>query len=212
MKKIKISHGIREESVVVGNFFNKYESKNPIVKWIMNGFTSNLNELVLRVKPKTINEIGCGEGYWVIHWTNKGYQARGSDFSKTAINLAKINAKNHGVDPSLFKISSIYNLSKKDQADLIICCEVMEHLESPEKALHCLQKITSRFIILSVPNEPLWRFLNLLRGKYFLSLGNTPGHIQHWSRKEFVKLISKNFKILSIKSPLPWTMLLCKKK
>jgi len=212
MNKIKISQGIKEKSVVIGNFFNKYESKNPIVKWIMNGFTSNLNELVSSVSPKTINEIGCGEGYWTIHWSQKGYLARGSDFSKSAISLAKINAKNHGVDTSIFKVSSIYNLSKKDEADLIICCEVMEHLENPEKALLCLQKITSKFIILSVPNEPLWRFLNILRGKYLLSLGNTPGHVQHWSRKEFVKLISENFKVLRIKSPLPWTMLLCKKR
>jgi 2-polyprenyl-3-methyl-5-hydroxy-6-metoxy-1,4-benzoquinol methylase len=212
MNKIRISQGIKEKSVVVGNFFNKYESKNPIVKWIMNGFTSNLNELISIANPKTINEIGCGEGYWVIHWTRKGYEARGSDFSKSAISLAKINAKNHQVNPSIFKVSSIYNLRKKDGADLIVCCEVMEHLESPEKALHCLQKITSKFIVLSVPNEPIWRFLNILRGKYLLSFGNTPGHIQHWSRKEFIKLVSKKFNVIRIKSPLPWTMLLCKKK
>ena len=67
-------------------------------------------------------------------------------------------------------------------------------------------------MIISVPREPIWRFLNLLRGKYIKDLGNTPGHLQHWSSDKFVDLVSNYFEIIEVKKPFPWTMLLCKAK
>ena len=88
----------------------------------------------------------------------------------------------------------------------------MEHLQSPEEALKVLQKVVDGYIILSVPQEPIWCALNLLRGKYISSFGNTPGHIQHWSRKKFIELVAQYFDIVEIKTPFPWTMILCKRK
>jgi hypothetical protein len=52
----------------------------------------------------------------------------------------------------------------------------------------------------------------LLRGKYIKDLGNTPGHLQHWSSDKFVDLVSNYFEIIEVKKPFPWTMLLCKAK
>ncbi|MOA56543.1 hypothetical protein D3C78_1805420 [compost metagenome] len=86
----------------------------------------------------------------------------------------------------------------------------MEHLEHPEQGLQALQRIVGRHLILSVPREPIWCALNLARGKYIGDFGNTPGHIQHWSQKGFISLVSRYFDVLEVKSPLPWTMLLCK--
>jgi 2-polyprenyl-3-methyl-5-hydroxy-6-metoxy-1,4-benzoquinol methylase len=94
----------------------------------------------------------------------------------------------------------------------MICCEVLEHLDEPHTALKALQKVVSNHIIMSVPREPLWRFLNLIRGKYILSAGNTPGHVQHWSRTAFLELVSQYFDVIEIRSPLPWVMVLCRSK
>jgi hypothetical protein len=88
----------------------------------------------------------------------------------------------------------------------------MEHLEQPQRALQALQRITTSDLILSVPREPLWRVLNLARGKYVPALGNTPGHLQHWSRRGFISLASRFFDVVEVVSPLPWTMLHCKPK
>ena len=52
--------------------------------------------------------------------------------------------------------------------------------------------------------------LNLARGKYLTALGNTPGHVQHWSSQAFVKLIERYFEVLDMRRPLPWTMLRCR--
>ena len=210
---MKISGGIEEEGVVVGNAYDKYGSSNPVVKHIMRGFHDALDELVSISQPDSIHEIGCGEGFWVAHWINQGLAARGSDFSEQVIEIARNNALDHGIAQSNFSQKSIYDLkAEADGADLIVCCEVLEHLENPEEALEVLKKIVHGHLLVSVPREPLWRLLNMVRGRYLGSAGNTPGHIQHWSRNSFIDMVQDYFDVAETRSPLPWTMLLCRPK
>lgn len=210
--KIKISNGAQEDGIVVGNVYDKYNSSNPIVKWIMQGFESALSDLIIEASPRSIHEIGCGEGYWVLRWNKQGILARGSDFSSQVIQTAQENALKHAYSPALFESRSIYQLeADRDSADLVICCEVLEHLSQPKAALAALQRIVTQYLIVSVPREPLWCALNLARGKYLSHWGNTPGHLQHWSKPGFVRLISEYFNVVAIKTPLPWTMLLCRR-
>ncbi|WP_369130583.1 class I SAM-dependent methyltransferase [Desulforhopalus vacuolatus] len=208
---MKISGGTQENGIVVGNAYDKYGSKNIFVKWMMTRFELSLSNFVAKAAPQSIHEIGCGEGYWVLQWHKKGLQIRGSDFSKQVIEIAKENAVSRGMSPLLFESRNIYDLNTtQDHADLIVCCEVLEHLEDPPSGLKALQRIVGKHLIISVPREPLWCALNFARGKYINRWGNTPGHIQHWSKKEFIKLVSSYFEVMEVGSPLPWTMLLCR--
>jgi 2-polyprenyl-3-methyl-5-hydroxy-6-metoxy-1,4-benzoquinol methylase len=210
---IKVSRGLEEDGIVVGNTFDKYGSTNPIVKKIMQGFESSLSGLVDRADAKTIHEVGCGEGHWCLTWLREGRHARGSDFSRQVIELAKQNAASAGLPGDVFEQKSIYDLTpESDKSDLVVCCEVFEHLEHPEAGLDVLHMITAQHLIISVPREPVWCALNLARGHYLSTWGNTPGHIQHWSAKGFQKFVSRRFDIIEIRKPLPWTMLFCKPK
>jgi hypothetical protein len=49
---------------------------------------------------------------------------------------------------------------------------------------------------------------NMARGAYLRELGNTPGHLNHWSKRSFVSLLSRYGKVEHVRSPFPWTMLL----
>jgi len=208
---MKISQGMVEDGTVVGNTYDKYGSKNVIVRRLMQGFDNSLTELVGKVSPLSIHEIGCGEGYWVMRWADQGIASTGSDFSGKVIELARANALERGMASDLFSVESIYELPHRTtKPDLIICCEVLEHLEHPEDALRALQAAAKEYVIVSVPREPIWSVLNLARGKYLMSGGNTPGHIQRWSASAFKTLVSQYFDILEIRAPLPWTMLLCR--
>lgn len=210
---MKIAGGMTEDGIVVGNAYDKYQSRNPVVRWIMRGFEAALRDFVARANPSSIHEVGCGEGYWVLQWQQQRIAARGCDFSAQVIALARANASARSVAEDVFSVRSIYDLdAQRDAADLVVCCEVLEHLEDPEAALLALRKVVGRHLIVSVPREPLWCALNLVRGKYVGRFGNTPGHIQHWSRRGFVELVGRHFDIVAIKSPLPWTMLLCRPK
>lgn len=210
---MKVAGGQAEDGIVIGNTYDKYGTRNPIARRMVQGFESSLSGLVSKVNPGSVHEVGCGEGYWVMRWLGQDIDARGSDFSTQVIGMAQENARACGLAPERFAVRSIYDVEpERDSADLIVCCEVMEHLEQPQKALQALQRITTSDLILSVPREPLWRVLNLARGKYVPALGNTPGHLQHWSRRGFISLVSRFFDVVEVVSPLPWTMLHCKPK
>jgi 2-polyprenyl-3-methyl-5-hydroxy-6-metoxy-1,4-benzoquinol methylase len=177
----------------------------------MAGFNAALSELVGSANPTTIHEFGCGEGHWVLTWREQGIEARGTDFSSTVIDIARENAVQRGQPPAAFQVRSIYHVEPlQDGADLIVCCEVLEHLENPRRALEAVRAVVSNYLLISVPREPTWRLMNMARGKYLSALGNTPGHLQHWSTQAIVRLVGEYFDIVDIRRPLPWTMLLCR--
>lgn len=101
-------------------------------------------------------------------------------------------------------------LERKDKSiDLIFLLEVMEHLQSPNDALAELKRVGKKYVIIGVPREPIWRILNMLRLKYWSSLGNTPGHIQHWSKTSLLKFLkSRGFEVVAVENPLPWSIVL----
>lgn len=194
-----------------GNYYDKYHSKNFLVQWMMKKYFDDLESLLPDTeKNLKILEAGCGEGEiagYVAKKYNKQCIIEGFDISKKVI----LEAKKNYPDVNFF-VESIYDFIGGGYK-LVLCCEVMEHLEYPEQALKQLERLSEKYIILSVPREPIWRCLNIIRGKYLKKFGNTPGHIQHWSTKGFVDFLTKNgMKIEKIKKPLPWTMVLLKKE
>ncbi|MCE2542724.1 MAG: class I SAM-dependent methyltransferase [Acidobacteria bacterium] len=213
---MRISGGRTEDGIVFGNTYDKYGATNPVVRRIMRGFAGRLQNYVERAAPASIHEVGCGEGYWTLRWARRGVPCRGTDFSGRVIDHARANARGAGLDPEMFAVRSIYELSQRDdRADLVVCCEVLEHLQDPRAALARLEAVADRHLVLSVPREPLWRVLNVMRGAYLRDLGNTPGHVQHWSRRAFVRFVSAvstRFDIVDQCAPTPWTMLLCRRR
>lgn len=210
---MRVSEGLIEDGIVVGNHYDKYNSRNPIVQQLMRGFEQSLAALVAQVRPSEIHEVGCGEGYWTLRWRAQGIEARGSDFSTVAIDIARNNATDRRLQEDMFSVGNIYHLqSPRDRAELVVCCEVLEHLDNPEAGLRALQRVADPWLILSVPREPLWSAMNMARGRYWRDLGNTPGHVQRWSSRAFVQLVSGYFDVVTMRTPVPWTMLLCRQK
>ena len=176
----------------------------------MDGFLSRLEQLVDRTGAREAHEIGCGEGELAIRLARHGLEVRGSDASSEVIGEAARRAAAAGLRLE-FKAAPVEALDPaNDAADLIVCCEVMEHLDDPEAALETVARLASPWAIISVPREPLWRLLNVARLKYVGELGNTPGHLQHWSRRGFVHFLERRLELVELHSPLPWTMALCR--
>jgi SAM-dependent methyltransferase len=205
-----IASGLREQEVLAGNLFDKYGSRNPLVRVIVRGFARALEELVALSGARIIHEVGCGEGRWTIDWAARGLDARGSDFSEQVLELARLNCERAGTS-ARFRAASVYDLTPAiDAAELVVCCEVLEHLEEPERAVDVLASLATPWLIASVPREPIWSAMNMARGKYWSSLGNTPGHVQRWNSAAFLALLEKRFEIVTVRRPLPWTMALCR--
>jgi 2-polyprenyl-3-methyl-5-hydroxy-6-metoxy-1,4-benzoquinol methylase len=96
----------------------------------------------------------------------------------------------------------------ENEFDLAAAIEVLEHVPDPEHTLSEMARVASRHLLVSVPREPLWRGLNVARGAYVRDLGNTPGHVNHWSKRAFVSLVGRYGEVVEARSPFPWTMLL----
>jgi 2-polyprenyl-3-methyl-5-hydroxy-6-metoxy-1,4-benzoquinol methylase len=193
-----------------GNYYDKYHTQNPIARKLMDGFMRSFDQLVSASGVTTSAfEMGCGEGELSIRLARRGLRVSGVDIAADAIMEARTRVKAAGVDVAL-GTGSIYELDAAAyRSDLVVCCEVLEHLDDTQAALAKLHALCGNRLIASVPREPLWRAMNMARGKYLSDLGNTPGHVQHWSRNRFLEVLSSRFRVLQVRSPLPWTMALC---
>jgi ubiquinone/menaquinone biosynthesis C-methylase UbiE len=192
---------------VVGNFYDKYATKNRISRALVGGFLSSVTTLYRSAGAHSVLEVGCGEGKLADHLVRSG--PRPHRFLATDLSL---ECQAPDIDPMIeFAEASVYELPFENGSfDLVLCCEVMEHLERPHEALTEVARVARNFVLMSTPWEPVWRAMNMVRGKYLREFGNTPGHIQHFGRGDLVELAETRLEVVSIRRPLPWTVILGK--
>ncbi len=191
-----------------GNTYDKYGTTNPIERRLVARFIASIEALAGASRAGSAHEVGCGEGEVAMRLAASGIAVRGSDASAPVIAEARRRAAERGLEIP-FTAKPIEELDAgSDRAELIVCCEVIEHLPDPERAVERLASLADPWLLASVPREPLWRCLNLARGAYVGELGNTPGHLNHFSRRSFIRLLARRFEVVEVRAPLPWTVAL----
>ncbi len=196
------------EAVPTGNTYDKYGSTNPVVRRLMAGFESTLAGMFATAAPESVLDVGCGEGVLTFRWAQQLGERRivGIDLADPKLEAEWATRRRPNLEYLTMRAE---HLPFGDQEfDLACAIEVLEHVPDAEHTLAEMARVARRHLLVSVPREPLWRGLNLLRGAYVKDLGNTPGHVNHWSKWEFVKLLGRYGEVLSAGSPFPWTMLL----
>lgn len=189
----------------------KHESGNPIQQALLGRFKGEVVRLARRVAPRDVLEVGCGEGYMlqVLHQANLGASLTGVDISETAI----ADARERLGETAKLEARDARELADDGRTfDLVVMLEVLEHIPDPAQMLPILDKLTDRYLLLSVPWEPFFRGLNLLRGKHVGALGNDPEHVNHWGRRSFFSFVEQRFTILETPVVFPWTMCLAEKR
>ena len=196
------------EAVPTGNVFDKYGSTNPVVRRLMAGFDGALDDLWQRAAPESALDVGCGEGVLTERFAERVERGHvvGIDLDDPALRAewdkrARPNLEFRAYDGPELPFRS-------GEFDIACAIEVLEHVPDPGRTLAEMVRVARRHVLVSVPREPLWRGLNLLRGAYVRQLGNTPGHVNHWSKRSFLDFVNKHGQIAAVRSPFPWTMLL----
>jgi 2-polyprenyl-3-methyl-5-hydroxy-6-metoxy-1,4-benzoquinol methylase len=200
--------GAAAAEVPTGNTFDKYGSSNPVVKRLMAGFHGTLDELWGEAAPSSVLDVGCGEGVLTVAWAERlgGGRVVGIDLDDPKLRAEWAKRERPNLE---FRAEEATHLSfADDEFDLAAAIEVLEHVPDPEATLAEMARVARGHLLVSVPREPLWRGLNMARGAYWRDLGNTPGHVNHWSKRGFVSLLSRYGAVEEARSPFPWTMLL----
>ncbi len=202
------SGGVAAEAVVTGNTYDKYGSGNPVVRRLMGRFERTLEELFSRAAPASVLDVGCGEGVLTAQWADRPVVERivGIDLEDPKLQAEWEERRRANLE---YRVMRAENLPFADgEFDLAAAIEVLEHVPNPEHTVAEMARVSSGHLLVSVPREPLWRALNVARGAYLGELGNTPGHLNHWSKRAFVALLARHGEVLEARSPFPWTMLL----
>jgi ubiquinone/menaquinone biosynthesis C-methylase UbiE len=194
--------------VPTGNTFDKYGSGNPLVRRLMAGFERTLQELLQAGAPESVLDVGCGEGVLTEDWARRLPASR-----VVGLDLDDPKLRAHWAQrarPNLeFVASPAERLPYADgEFDLVAAIEALEHIPDPEQTVAEMARVASGHLLVSVPHEPLWRLLNVARGAYLRQLGNTPGHVNHWTKRSFVAMLARHGEVVQARSPFPWTMLL----
>jgi SAM-dependent methyltransferase len=196
------------EAVPTGNTYDKYGSQNPVVRRLMQGFESTLDALWATAEPRSILDVGCGEGVLTHKWAERLGERRivGIDLDDPKLRAEWEQRRRPNLE---YRAEEATSLSFRDgEFDMATAIEVLEHVPEPERTVAEMARVAERWLLVSVPREPVWRITNMARGAYLRELGNTPGHLNHWSKRSFVALLSRHGKVEHVRSPFPWTMLL----
>src|SRR3989344_7776788 len=191
--------------------YTKHTNSNPVQKKLIDNFYNHVYRLLKPLKLDSILDVGCGEGITLSKFEKEGIGKKlyGIDYSDDALKICK------KIYPHLnLKKGDIYDIKERNNSyDLVMATEVLEHLDDSEKALKELIRVSKKYVMLSVPNEPFFIGANFIRGKYLKNFGNHPEHINHWTLFSFRKFLQKNnLTIVAQKHPFAWTLILAKKK
>jgi SAM-dependent methyltransferase len=192
-----------DTSVPTGNTYDKYATTNPLEQRMMRGFMAALDGMLEGLAPQRILEVGVGEGHVTARVRER--------FPEAAIIGVDLPDDELAGDWRAAGLACVFGdatrLPAPDGAfDLVLAIEVLEHIPGPHAALAEIARVCSGTLIASVPFEPIWRAGNLARRRYVRALGNTPGHVNHWTRWGFTRFVGRQFAVEDVKSPLPWTM------
>jgi ubiquinone/menaquinone biosynthesis C-methylase UbiE len=194
--------------VPTGNTYDKYGSSNPVVKRLMAGFHSTLDELFAEAAPESILDVGCGEGVLTEELADRVPEGRVVGIDLEDPKLRSEWALRGRPNLTYQAVKAEHMPFDDDEFDVATALEVLEHVEDPRAVLGHMSRVARRHLLVSVPREPVWRLVNMARGAYLRDWGNTPGHVNHWSKRSFLRLLGDYGTVEEVRSPFPWTMVL----
>lgn len=181
------------------NFYNKFHKQATIQGEVINkrNFTYRIVLSVIGKETRgrkglSILDFGCGVGATSLFLANRGNLVTGIDISNKAIKLAEKSAKFMKLD----NLAKFYTLNtgkktiKKKKFDLIICIEVIEHIQNDKGLILFLSKHLKKsgVLVVSTPciNAPLHKLG--LTGEF----DKRVGHLRRYNSDDLIDLVNNS--------------------
>ncbi len=189
--------------------YAKFQTRNPLARFLFDRFYRVLGQMVTELMPESVLDAGCGEGETLERLQGiLPHDVHGFDSNPTCVAFASARLPAYR-----FRTGDVCHVDYQDgRFDLVLCLEVLEHLADPAQAVRELARVSRRHIVVSVPNEPLFRLTNLARGKYLKRWGDHPEHCQHWNRTSLSAFLTASADVVEVQSSYPWLIAHCRRR
>ena len=129
---------------------------------------------------RTFLDVGCGAGELACTLAERGLAGVGIDFSAAAIKHGNTIRKQRGLteDQITFKEGGLEQVKGKT-FDLVICCEVLEHVENDKQLLRDFMAYSNKYLVISVPAKQ----------KLFDASDKAVGHYRRYERDQLHQLL-----------------------
>jgi SAM-dependent methyltransferase len=161
----------------------RYTHPSRLYRWHLRRFHDRIADWIACTKARTVLEVGCGEGYVLAHLSDRlpGCQFVGCDVRPEALKYASRICPAERV---LLLEGTAYQLPLADVSfELVLATEVLEHLQRPDAALAELQRVSARWVLVTVPLEPIFEALNRLG--LWMGIAAPAGHVHFWGPAAF---------------------------
>lgn len=155
--------------------------------WIVDTAIRNMDRV-----PKTAVDLGCGGGFISNYLASVGLRTTGFDLSENSLAIARAYDKTNSVR---YRRGDVTRLPIRGaQYDLVTCCDVIEHVEKPEKIFseafrilrpggmfffHTFNRnLFAHFVVIKLVE---WYFKNTPENMHILSLFVKPCEVKEWS-------------------------------
>lgn len=189
----------------------KHTNPNKLQAAFIQNFHQKIAGLIQQTNVNKMLDAGCGEGF-LLHFLQEQGQTldyTGADFSIEAIQWSRA----HLIPQFRANVADVHTLPYADNSfPLVTCLEVLEHIPDSAVGVRELARVSSEYLILSVPHEPYFRGANFLRGKHVGEWGNDPEHLHNYSGQTFRQMLSGVVDILWHGYSFPWQIALARKR
>ena len=183
----------------IKNLFDAIYEKPGENPWTNKEPPKELVELIEsgKIKPCKVLDVGCGEGYNSIYLASKGFDVTGIDFSEKAIQLAKNNSKEAGLDCKFLKMDWRELIKLDQKFDFVFewrfFHEILEEKEREEytKIVHSLLNQGGKYLSTSFSMKVKYWGTEKIRINPLVMI---PLYLA--SQEDLEKLFIKHFKIL----------------
>lgn len=166
---------------------SKWEYSGALYQKHLELYLDAMSSLLQRTRARKVLDAGCGEGVVYRAMRKRGFDGEwtGLDLSAEAIDFARRQSPE-----ATWLVGSVVEMPFPARSfDLVFSSQVLEHLPAPEIPFREMARCANHWLLLSVPHEPLFRFLTWLSVR--LSLGGNPGHVSHWRPRQFRRFVSQ---------------------
>lgn len=149
-------------------------------------------ELTNKHHYKTIGDVGCGSGYKLLKYFG-ALNTTGFEIQPT-LNFLQTTYPHRE-----WRISDFSTKPAGSDFDVMICSDVIEHIEDPDQLLSWINQFNFRYLVISTPDRD--ELIHVWTDNFYgpQSQVGPPvniAHIREWNFEEFEKYVSQYFNIV----------------